>query len=133
MVIPLLTLAGFCIILGVFSNIFVKTFLAPSFSFTLNYGGSWNSAFVSIFIIMALVLGFILWNTMKTKKVREDGYFAGGESSYDRPLFPATEFYKTIENLPLLRIFYRFLKSEDFDIYNILTLKSLRKGKSKNA
>ncbi|MCX5700554.1 MAG: proton-conducting transporter membrane subunit [Candidatus Omnitrophica bacterium] len=133
MLVPLLTLAAFCVMLGVFANYFVGKFIAPSFSFILDYSGSWNSIFVSVFIIMALVIGFIIWNSMNKKGVREDTFFVGGESGYSRPLFPATEFYKTIENLPLLRIYYRFLKSEDLDIYNILTLKWIFKRKNKNA
>ena len=70
---------------------------------------------------MALILGFIVWRLTSTvRKVREDGFFAGGESGYGSPAFPATEFYKTIEDLPLLRKIYRFLKSPKWDIYNIL-------------
>ena len=119
MLIPLLTLAGLCVALGIFSNSFINGSLAPAFSFTLNYSGKWNSLFAAGFIAAALVFGFILWSIMG-KKVREDSFFVGAESSYDRPIFPATEFYKTIENMPFLRGVYRVISSEKWDIYNIL-------------
>jgi len=121
MLIPLLILSGFCILLGVFSNIFIKKFIAPSFSFVFDYSGSWNSLLAASFIIISLVLGFIIWSSMRNKKVREDDFFVGGESNYGRPSFPATEFYKSIPEMPGLRKIYSFLKDERFDLYNILT------------
>ena len=60
MLIPLLVLSGLCVLLGVFSNAFIKGSLVPSFSFALNYDGKWNSIFVSLFIGLSLALGFIL-------------------------------------------------------------------------
>ncbi|MFA5063355.1 MAG: proton-conducting transporter membrane subunit [Candidatus Omnitrophota bacterium] len=122
MLAPLLVLSGLCVFLGIFSNAFIKGSLAPSFSFVLNYGGTWNSMFVSLFLGIAMLLGFVLWRAISSgKKVREDSYFTGGELGYDTPGFPATEFYKTIENIPLLANIYRFLKNDKFDIYNILS------------
>lgn len=121
MLAPLLVLAGLCVLLGVFSNAFIKGFLAPSFSFVLSYGGNWNSAFVALFLGLALLAGFILWRAASyARKVREDTLFTGGELGYGSPSFPATEFYKTIENLPLPASLFRFLKSDKWDVYNIL-------------
>ncbi len=78
MLTPLLILAGLCVLLGIFSNAFIKGSLAPSFAFTLNYGGAWNSMFVALFLGLALLLGFILWRlTSGGRKVREDGFFTG--------------------------------------------------------
>ena len=127
MLLPLLALSGLCVVLGIFSNAFIKDALVPSFSFALKYSGSWNSGLVALFIALALLLGILLWRIMPAKKVRQDSFFTGGETAYAYPDFPATEFYKTIEELPLLRGVYRFLKSEKWDIYNILNgiLKSL--------
>ena len=120
MLMPLLVLSGLCVVLGIFANTFIKDALVPSFSFVLKYGGSWNSGLVALFIALALLLGVLLWRIMPAKKVRQDSFFTGGETAYAYPDFPATEFYKTIEELPLLRGVYRLLKSERWDIYNIL-------------
>ena len=121
MLLPLLILSGLCVLLGVFSNAFIKGALAPSFAFILSYSGAWNSMFVALFLGTALLLGFVLWRlTAGARKVREDSFFSGGESEYSAPSFPATEFYKTIEDLPQLSRLYRFLKSDKWDIYNIL-------------
>ena len=130
---PLLILSGLCVILGVFSNSFVNKFIAPSFTFVFDYTGNWNSIVVSLTICLSLILGFILWYSMRQKKVREDVFFVGGESGYSAPSFPATEFYKTIPEMPLMTRFYRVISLEGLDIYNILvaivTLKWLRKRK----
>jgi formate hydrogenlyase subunit 3/multisubunit Na+/H+ antiporter MnhD subunit len=120
MLMPLLVLSGLCVVLGIFANTFIKDALVPSFSFVLKYGGSWNSGLVALFIALALLLGVLLWRIMPAKKVRQDSFFTGGETAYAYPDFPATEFYKTIEELPLFRGVYRLLKSERWDIYNIL-------------
>jgi hypothetical protein len=77
--------------------------------------------FVVLFLAVALLAGFILWRvTSSGKRVREDSFFVGGESAYAAPNFPATEFYKTIEDIPLLAKVYKFLKSGKWDIYNLL-------------
>ncbi len=119
--IPLLVLSAFCIALGVFSSIFIKRFIGLSFPFIFDYPGNWNGLLAASFIIISLVLGFIIWSSMRNKKVREDDFFAGGESAYGYPSFPATEFYKSIPEMPGLRKIYSFLKNEKFDLYNILT------------
>ncbi|MFA5096232.1 MAG: proton-conducting transporter membrane subunit [Candidatus Omnitrophota bacterium] len=121
MLIPILALAGLCVLLGIFSHGFINGWLAPSFPFVLKYGGAWESASVALFFGLALILGLIVWRgTAGSRKIREDGFFVGGESAYGSPDFPATEFYRTIEELPYLAGVYRFLRSEKWDVYNIL-------------
>lgn len=121
MLTPLLILSGLCVVLGIFSSAFIKGELAPSFSFALNYSGKINSLFVALFLGVALLAGFLLWKVISSGKgVREDSFFVGGESAYGSPNFPATEFYKTIEDIPLLSKVYKFLKSGKWDIYNLL-------------
>lgn len=120
MCIPVLILAGLCVALGVFSNLFIRDYLAPCFSFVPEYLGSWNSLLVTVLLLGALVLGVVIWAAMRTKKMRQDAAFVGGETAYDRPLFPATEFYKTIEDVPIVSRLYRFIKLEKLDFYNLL-------------
>lgn len=121
MLTPLLVLSGLCVVLGIFSSAFIRGELAASFSFALNYSGKINSMFVALFLGVALLAGFLLWKVISSGKgVREDSFFVGGESAYGSPNFPATEFYKTIEDIPLLSKVYKFLKSGKWDIYNLL-------------
>ncbi|MCX5695506.1 MAG: proton-conducting transporter membrane subunit [Candidatus Omnitrophica bacterium] len=121
MLTPLLVLSGLCVVLGIFSSAFIRGELAASFSFALNYSGKINSMFVALFLGVALLAGFLLWKVISSGKgVREDSFFVGGESAYGSPNFPATEFYKTIEDVPLLSKVYKFLKSGKWDIYNLL-------------
>jgi len=120
--IPILILTGLCVMLGVFSNYFIKDFLLPCFNFPLDYLGNWNSLLVSLLLLGALISGVIFWGLIRTKKVREDSYFIGGETMQVLPSFPATEFYKTIEEMPLLKKLYRMIKFEGLDVYNLLTV-----------
>jgi formate hydrogenlyase subunit 3/multisubunit Na+/H+ antiporter MnhD subunit len=120
MLFPLLVLSALCILLGVFSKGFIRRFIAPSFPFALNYSGSWNSVLVAVFIVVSLIAGFVIWNSLRNKRVREDEFFSGGETEYDPQSFPATEFYKSVPNMPVLSKIYSFLQNDKFDLYNIL-------------
>lgn len=117
---PLIFLALGCVILGIFPKVFLKYFIEPLFPGGINYIGIWNSVFVFIFIASGLLLGLIFWGLMKYKKVRVDNSFVGGEDDYILPSYPATEFYRTVEEVPAIKGAYRVLKSEYSDFYNIL-------------
>jgi len=120
MVLPLLVLALLCVGLGVFSDQFVKNILWPSFELRLECPGSWASGLVSLLLLSALAAGVFLWGLLGQKKVRQDVLFTGGETAYAKPSFPATEFYKTIEDVPAAKLAYRFIKIEKLDMYNII-------------
>jgi formate hydrogenlyase subunit 3/multisubunit Na+/H+ antiporter MnhD subunit len=120
MKLPLIFLALGCVLLGIFPKVFLKYFIEPYFPGGVNYIGNWNSVFVFAFIAAGFLLGLILWGLMKHKKVRVDNSFVGGEDDYILPSYPATEFYRTIEEVPAMKGAYRVLKSESADFYNIL-------------
>ncbi len=120
MKLPLIFLALGCVLLGIFPKVFLKYFIEPCFPGGINYIGSWNSVFVFVFIASGFLLGLILWGLMKHNKVRVDNSFVGGEDDYILPSYPATEFYRTIEEVPVMKGAYRVLKSESADFYNIL-------------
>ncbi len=120
MLIPLLTLAGFCIALGAFSHLFIKKYLNPYFATVGNYTCMWDGITIFMAIILAVLIGYILWRFTHAAKIRVDSSFVGGEPADVRFDFPATEFYKTIENIPHVQGMYRFLHSDGLDVYNII-------------
>lgn len=54
------------------------------------------------------------------KRARPDVFFIGGEEPAFGPSFPATQFYRSLEELPVLSGVLRCIKLEYLDIYNIL-------------
>jgi len=113
-------LAGFCIVLGVVPNLFLREFIEPWMSQRVFFLGTWNSAVSFVLVFTGLLLGLLYWASGKDKKVRQDDLFIGGEEPVFGPNFPATEFYRTIEDLPLMKRLYVFLKLESLDLFNIL-------------
>jgi len=116
---PLLILAGLCAVLGIFHRGFLKMFIAPWSSEVIYTVGRWDSLTVFVFIIAGLLLGLILWIMYKGKTVRQDSLFVGGEEASVEPSFPGTEFYRGIEEMPVIKRMYRLMRIEAFDIYNV--------------
>lgn len=121
MVAPLLVLAGLCVVLGVFPAFFIRNFLEPAASLNLAYTGTWNSLLAFVFLSSGLLIGFILWRRLRSKGgFRQDGYFIGGETTPLTSSFPATEFYRTVQEIPAMARAYRMLNAEERDLYNIV-------------
>lgn len=120
--IPLVVLAALCIALGAFPAFFVSKFIEPWLGQGAYIIGSWDSISAFIFLAAGIVLGVIIWTVSNSRaRLKKDGYFIGGETTELHPIFPATEFYRTIESFPQPARFYRILKKESWDFYNILS------------
>jgi len=119
--VPLIVLAVFCIALGAFPAFFVSKFIEPWLGQGAYIIGSWDSVNAFIFLVSGIVLGVIIWAVFHARaKLKQDTCFTGGETSEFYPIFPATEFYRTIESFPLPARFYRMMKKESLDFYNLL-------------
>jgi len=122
MLIPLIVLAVLCIALGAFPAFFVSRFIEPWLGQGAYIIGSWDSVNAFIFLVSGIVLGVIIWAVSHARaKLKQDTCFIGGETSDLHPTFPATEFYRTIETFPFPARFYRIMKKESFDFYNLLS------------
>lgn len=118
---PLLILAVFCVLLGAMPQKFLGLAVTPWLSQDVIYAGSWNSSFALIFLLVGLFSGVIFWYAGPLKRsVRQDSAFTGSETSDFRPVFPATEFYRTIEEIPLVHRALRFLRLEVLDVYAVV-------------
>lgn len=121
MLIPLLTLALLCILLGLFNMAFINNFIQPWMpQAQMSFMGYWNSPLAFGLITLALLLGLLSWRMMKNKRIRQDDFFIGGETDNFGTSFPATEFYRTIEAAPRINKIYHFITLERLDIYTIL-------------
>lgn len=120
MKLPLSVFAVACIFLGLFPKGFVNKFIGPYLGQNIIFIGTWNSLASLALILFAFFLGYVLYKNTKTATFRQDDLFIGGEEPVFNPQFPATEFYKTVQELPLMKRLYLLFGLEAFDLYNIL-------------
>ncbi|MFH0763183.1 MAG: proton-conducting transporter membrane subunit [Candidatus Omnitrophota bacterium] len=125
MKIALLSLAALCILLGVLPFSFLRIFIAPWLTERIFFIGSWQSLFAFIWLAAGLLLGLFFYAGKKLVNTRQDKAFTGAEGPVDDTVFPATEFYKGIEEMPAIKKIYRAIKIEALDLYNIVNF-SLR-------
>ncbi|MCM8783241.1 MAG: hypothetical protein NC818_00455 [Candidatus Omnitrophica bacterium] len=123
MVMPLLLLSVMCIFLGIFSQPFLTYFIFPYIPGKLNYLGHWQSIVVAFLFGGAIIIGFVygLILNEKTKGLRKDEIFVGAETSGKAcTAFPASGFYKTLQECSVVnRIFY-VLQSDRLDLFHLL-------------
>jgi len=116
-----LVLAGLCLLLGVLPGVFLKHFIQPWLTQEIFFIGVWDSALAAVLLAVGLLLGFIFWHGLKGKKIRADNFFIGGEEPDFAVSFPATQFYRTIEELSPIKRLYSLMQLEFLDLYNLLT------------
>ncbi|MEI6631002.1 MAG: complex I subunit 5 family protein [bacterium] len=115
-----LVLAGLCLLLGIMPGLFLKYFIQPWLGLEIIFIGAWNSQLAAGLLGVGLLLGLIFWQGLKSKKLRTDNFFIGGEEPVFGPDFPATHFYRTIEELPPIKKLYSLMQFEALDLYNLL-------------
>jgi len=136
MSIPIVILAIFCIIFGVFATLPVSKFFMPinfkileaakpvellqnlSFINTL-----WNPSLATTAIILGLVIGVIIYLIGRAFRYREQPIYTGGERfELEERRFPGTGLYLTILELPIIGQYLRDRNKGLYDGYNIVKL-----------
>ncbi len=121
---PMIALAGLCIIFGVFAfQVPLKWFILPSLS-AMNYQrstlfiGFWSPGLATLLIIIGIIIGLIIYWFGNLKNLREDSPYIGGEILPSENRITGTDFYNTIKNLKLLSWIYKKAEGKLFDIYD---------------
>ncbi len=112
-------LAGLCVVFGIFAlQIPIKLFISASMQQPFSFNGVWNSSLATIFILIGLFIGFIIY-LLGTLKSREVNQFIGGENlDKNTEMRPSgVEFYNTIKEIPFLQFMYNRADEKLFDIY----------------
>lgn len=127
---PMLVLALLCVVLGVFAmqvgvRMLLLPALAPTFDeagFEASRGGLWSSGWATSLLVIALVLGGLIYVFSTFAKAREDESYVGGEIGARAEMynFEGIEFYKTVGELPLLKRLYRQAAAKWYDMYEQL-------------
>ena len=80
----------------------------------------WNSATVSILVLVSIVVGLLIYLIGNIKNYRtEDSFVGGGETMRDDAHFATTGFYETIKNFGFLSKLYEKAEKRWFDLYDI--------------
>lgn len=117
--IPMVVLAGLCILFGVFAyRIPLRLFIGPSVGGGITYSGIWNASLSTGLILVGIVIGFIIYLIGSIKNLRVDEPFIGGELITEDMRVSGVKFYKTIEEIPILAALYSGAKKGYFDIYD---------------
>jgi multicomponent Na+:H+ antiporter subunit A len=117
---PMALLALLCVFLGVFATglVIPKLFTPVVGPFT--FSGLWSSSLVSLLVLISIVLGFLIYLAMGTKRFRTGDIFIGGEKIEKLGAsYPAPEFYKTFTEFSLFSRIYRMAEAKVFDIYDL--------------
>jgi multicomponent Na+:H+ antiporter subunit A len=116
---PMVILALFCILFGVFATNFIVPKLFMPITGVFEFTGFWDSSFVSLLVIISLILGIVLYLALNIKKFRTEDSFIGGERIQDRTSYATTEFYKTIGEFKFFSWIYKKAEERWFDLYDL--------------
>ena len=129
--VPMLCLAGLCLLFGVFARVLpLPVFILPAVGEAIDFPGTWWAGRVSMLLIVAFVAGWIVYAiALRHRKLREVPTFIGGENMSETripgvPRGPdrhvevtGVDFYQTVEKLPGLQQLYDAARRKVFDIY----------------
>jgi formate hydrogenlyase subunit 3/multisubunit Na+/H+ antiporter MnhD subunit len=117
--IPLIILAGSCIGLGVFATRVIVPQLFMPVSGTFEFTGFWDSAFVSVLVLVSIIIGAVVYLSLNLTRLRHDDSFIGGEKIQDQTGYPTPEFYKTLSEFRSVNWIYRKAEEKWFDLYDL--------------
>jgi len=116
---PLVILALFCIIFGVFATNLIVPQLFMPVSGEFEFTGFWDSTVVSLMVLISIILGIVVYFVSDLKKLRTEDSFIGGEKIQDQTGYPTPEFYKTISEIGFFSWMYKKAEEKWFDIYDV--------------
>ncbi|MFC1650435.1 NADH-quinone oxidoreductase subunit L [Candidatus Latescibacterota bacterium] len=126
MALPMVVLAVLCVVFGVFAQLPLRHLIGPAayMNFEQIPGminlatAMWSPTLATVLIIVALLLGGIIYIFSTAVKVRKTSMFVGGEKfEADLSRYPGTGFYETIRDLSPLKILYNDADKGVFDLY----------------
>ena len=119
MTVPMLILSFLCIVFGVLAfRLPLKFFIFPAIPEGGKFIGAWFPAKGALLLLLALLIGGLIYLFSK-KKYREDLPYVGGEAYSDDMRVSGVEFYKTIKDIRPLSKIYNVAEKGLFDIYKV--------------
>ncbi len=126
MSVPMLVLAILCLAFGIFAYaIPLKGFILPAVKRVLGmpeqgyWLGAWSPGLATLFIIIGIVIGLIIYLTGRLKATRSDSMYVGGEILTAETRVSGTDFYKTVSDMGFFHQVYEAAEKRGFDTYDI--------------
>jgi NADH:ubiquinone oxidoreductase subunit 5 (subunit L)/multisubunit Na+/H+ antiporter MnhA subunit len=117
---PMIILAAFCVVFGVFAYVLpLRFFLLPAV-FGVSYTGIWAPVLATGLILVGLLVGVVIYGLGGTKVAAPKPVFVGGEVLEERAVkVSGVHFYDTIREWGFLPVIYRWSEAKLFDVYEI--------------
>ncbi|GAH61968.1 unnamed protein product, partial [marine sediment metagenome] len=117
--IPMVIMAGLCIIFGVGAwGIPLKFFVLPVVP-GVSFSGYWQPGLATLLMIIAFIAGGIIFIAGQLKKAAVCTPFVGGEEFEPEMGVSPEGFYHTIKNIKILKAIYHQAEKKRFDVYYI--------------
>lgn len=128
MAIPMLVLAILCLAFGIFAYaIPLRGFILPAVDRVVSLSvpdvghwlGWWSPGLATLFIIVGVVIGLIIYMAGRLKGVRTDSMYVGGELLEADTRVTGTDFYNTVSDMGFFSSVYKWAEKKAFDTYDI--------------
>jgi len=124
-IIPLVVLASFCVLFGIFYRWPVENLIMPLFDLNAQQAalpGLWQSELATILLILSLLAGIPIYLLSRAKDSKEAEVFLGGET-LDPELYrvKGSDFYSPVKEFSGLKQLYKYGERGDFDFYTYFT------------
>ncbi|MFA5032524.1 MAG: NADH-quinone oxidoreductase subunit M [bacterium] len=121
---PMILLAGLCVVFGVFAfSVPLKHLVFPSIFLTskgapmIDFIGFWSPGMATTLILVGIILGMIVFFFGKVGKVRKTEAFIGGEKLLPENKVTGVDFYKTVKDMNYFDKTYHRALSGVYDLY----------------
>ncbi len=120
MLLPQMFLAALCFVFGIWAfNVPLSKLIYPAVGSVPHFVGWWEPCLATILIIVGILIGAIIYVAGKVKVREEEHPFIGGEILPEEARITGVDFYKTVEEMCVIRTFYGLAKKKLFDIYEL--------------
>jgi formate hydrogenlyase subunit 3/multisubunit Na+/H+ antiporter MnhD subunit len=128
MAIPMLVLAMLCIVFGVFAYaVPLKGFVIPAVNRMASLSvpavgqwlGWWSPGLATLFIIIGVIIGLIIYLAGRFRTPRVDSMYVGGEILTPEDRVTGVDFYNTVSDMGFFSGIYRHAEKRAFDTYDI--------------
>jgi len=119
---PLVALAGLCVVFGVYPALFLDHAVHPWLPDAAVMAGEWDALLAFILLAVGLIVGLaVVFRGLVRSKIKVTNAYFGGQEASEEINYPATEFYKTVQEISPIRKFYDVLELKAMDIYCLLS------------
>lgn len=120
MTIPIMILAALCIVFGIFAFVLpIPLFISPAVKGVISYLGLWQPTAATIFILIGIITGTLVYLFLKQAKFRSTETFIGGEDPETLGRLSGVDFYNTVKEIGLFNGLYHKEGAASLDVYAV--------------